>query len=111
LEPSASTWVPVFLFVLLGCFFLQKAIRRGAKHSWSWGRGGGIVPVSRWGYASWAACFFAIAFIVGRAPKPPIASVAVLMLCFLTTLVIGFVDTHHHHKARRSSEPPEVRSF
>jgi hypothetical protein len=86
LELSDSTWVPDLLFVYLGCFFLQKAIRRGAKQSWSWGRGGGPVAVSRWGYASWAASFFAIAFIITQAPKPPPASVALLMACFLTTL-------------------------
>jgi hypothetical protein len=110
LELSDSTWVPSLLFVYLGCFFLQKAIRRGAKQSWSWGRGGGPVAVSRWGYASWAASFFAIAFIITQAPKPPPASVALLMACFLTTLGVGCLDTHRHNKAQRTSESPGNRN-
>jgi hypothetical protein len=108
LGSSGATWVPGFLFVVLGCFFLQKATRRGAKRSWAWGRGGGAVPVSRWGYASWAACFFAIAWIVSRAPEPPIAAVAVFLVCFLTTLAIGFVDTHRYNKSKRFPDPPRA---
>lgn len=105
LEPSDSTWVPGFLFGLLGLFFLQKAIRPGAKQSWSWGRGGGPVPVSRWGYGSWAATFFVVAFIVTHGPRLPVASVFLFFVCFLVTLVVGFVDTHRYNKARRLSEP------
>lgn len=107
MEPSDPSWVPGFLFALLGCFFLQKAMRRGAKQSWGWGRVGGPVPVSRWGYASWAACFFAVAFIVTHAPEPPMASVAIFLACFLATLVIGFLDAHRYRKAKQTSESPQ----
>lgn len=110
MEHSYSTWVPISLFTLLGCFFLQKAIRRGAKQSWSWGRGGGPVAVSRWGYAAWAASFFAIAFIIAHAPRPPLVSVALLMACFLATLGVGCLDTHRYNKAKRASESPGNRN-
>ena len=105
MEPSDSTWAPGFLFALLGCFFLQKALRPGAKQSWSWGRGGGPVPVSRWGYASWAVAFFSVAVIVTHAPRPPMASVVVLMASFLAMLGVGFVDTHRYNKTRRTPDP------
>jgi phosphatidylglycerophosphate synthase len=105
LEPSDSMWVPAFLFALLGFFFLQKAIRPGAQQSWSWGRGGGSVPVSRWGYACWAATFFAIASILSHALRPPMAGVVVFLICFLITMGVGFVDTYRYNKAQRSLEP------
>jgi len=109
MDLSESTWVPGCLFVALGLFFLQKAIRSGARQSWSWGRGGGPVPVSRWGYACWAACFFAIAAILGYGPRPPMAAVVVFLLCFVATLGVGFVDTYRYEKARRHREPPRQR--
>lgn len=101
MAPADSTFVPGLLFALLGCFFLQKAIRPGAKQSWSWGRGGGPVPVSRWGYASWAVTFFSVAAIVARAPEPPMAFVVVFFVCFLAVLCAGFVDTHRYDESRR----------
>lgn len=110
MEPSDTAWVPAFLFALLGCFFLQKSIRPGAKQSWSWGRGGGPVPVSRWGYASWAASFFAISVIVMHAPEPPMAAAAVFMACFLAMLAVGFIDTQRHEKARRHSDSRRDRA-
>ena len=109
MEPPDFTWVPGILFASLGGFFLQKAARPGAKQSWSWGRGGGPVPVSRWGYASWAATFFSIAFVVTRAPTPPMAAVAVFFLCFLAMLAVGFVDTHRYDKNRRALESDRNR--
>jgi len=105
LEPSGATWTPGFLFVLLGCFFLQKAVRPAAKQSWSWGRGGGPVPVSRWGYASWAASCFAVALIIAQAPEPPMASVLAFLACFLALLGMGFIDSRRYHKTRRVPDP------
>lgn len=102
---SGSTWIPVLPFALLGVFFLQKALRAGARQSWSWGRGGGAVPVSRWGYACWAATFFAIAAIGAHAPRPPMTIVAALIVCFLATLGAGFVDTRRYRKAREDRDP------
>jgi Flp pilus assembly protein TadB len=93
--------MPALLFAVLGCFFLQKAIRRGAKQSWSWGRGGGAVPVSRWGYASWAITCFAIAVVITHPTAPPAASVLLLLAGFVASLVLGFVDTRRYHRTHR----------
>jgi len=101
LQVSDTTWVPGFLFALLGCFFLQKAVRRGAKQSWSWGRGGGPVPVSRWGYACWAASFFTIAYIVSHGPSVHPAAVVTFLVCFFATLGVGFLDTRRYNKDQR----------
>jgi hypothetical protein len=106
LEPSDSSLAPVFLFGLLAAFFLQKAVRPGAKQSWSWGRGGGPVAVSRWGYACWAATFCSIAFLFAHGSSPPMAAVAVLAACFLATLGAGCVDTYRYKKAQLPAEPP-----
>jgi Flp pilus assembly protein TadB len=102
-EPSELLRLPALLFVLLGFFFLQKAVRPGARQSWSWGRGGGPVPVSRWGYAAWAATFFAIALVMAHGPRPSIAAVALFIVCFLATLGVGFIDTHRYRKDRYRS--------
>jgi hypothetical protein len=101
-----STWVPGLPFALLGLFFLQKAIRPGARQSWSWGRGGGPVPVSRLGYACWAATFFAIGVIVAHAPKPPLAAVVAFTIFCLATLGVGFVDTYRYKRSQPVEEPP-----
>jgi len=98
------TWVPAFAFVALACFFFQKAVRRNARQSWSWGRGGGGVPVSRWGYACWAATFLSIAFIVHASTRPPVEAVAAFFVCFACTLAAGFFDTRRHERTRRAQE-------
>ena len=102
MAPSDSTWVPGLLFAFLGCFFLQKAIRPGAKQTWSWGRGGGAVPLSRWGYASWAAAFLSIAVIIVRAPNPPLALVVGFFVSFFAMLAAGFFDTRRYNNLQRT---------
>lgn len=96
-----STWVPVLLFAALGFFFLQTAIRRGSKQSWAWGRGGGLVALSRRSYACVAATFFSISFILAHAPSPPMESVVLFLVCFLAALCTGFIDTYRYHKTQR----------
>jgi len=36
-------------------------------------------------------------------------SIAVFLLCFLSIVAAGFVDTHHYNKTRRPSEAGENR--
>jgi uncharacterized protein YneF (UPF0154 family) len=103
--PSDATWVPVCLLALLGFFLLQKAIRPGAKQSWSWGRSGGSVPLSRGSYACCAATLFSIAMIVHRAPEPPMVTIVTFMLCFLAVLGAGFFDTRRYNETQRLQEP------
>ena len=103
--PSDASWVPVGLLVLVGVFFLQKAIRPKAKQSWSWGRSGGSVPLSRGSYACCAATFFSIAMVVDRAPEPPLSTIIAFMFCFLALLGAGFFDTRRYNRTQRLREP------
>jgi len=98
-----TTWIPSLLFAALGCFFLQKAVRRGAKQSWTWGRSGGEVPISRWGYAAWAMAFFSIAVIVAHPRQPPIESIVVFLASFVAIMAAGVRDTCRYNRARRGS--------
>jgi len=100
LSISGKEWVPVFLFFVLGCFFLQKALRPRAKQSWAWGRSGGIVPLSRRSCFFIAATFFSIIFIIGYGPETPLISAALFLVCFLLCLVSGCVDTWRYRKER-----------
>ncbi|MBW2543674.1 MAG: hypothetical protein JRF15_16455 [Deltaproteobacteria bacterium] len=108
MTPEAS-WIPICLLALVGAFFLQKAIRPGAKQSWSWGRSGGCVPLSRGSYACCAATFFSIALIVIRAPEPPMIAIIAFALCFLALLGAGYFDTRRYREAQRREEPLRVR--
>jgi len=80
-------------FVLLGAFFLQKAVRRSAKRSWAWGRVGGGPPLSRKSYAIWGMTFLSIAWVLGQAPEPSTPAVGALGFCFVAMLVAGFMDS------------------
>lgn len=91
-------WLPVGAFVLLGVVFCDKALRRGARRTWAWGRTGGGVQLSRKSYAVWALTFFAIAFAIARAPKPGVAAAVTLALCFVSVIVAGFADTRAGRK-------------
>jgi phosphatidylglycerophosphate synthase len=104
--PSPASWIPVGLFVLLACYFLQKAIRSRARRSWGWGRVGGPVPVSRCGYAVWGIAFLAIAGILAHERQPPVALIVLLGLCFVAIVAVGIRDTRAH---RRPSTPPSKR--
>lgn len=108
--PSDTSWVPVGLFALAGVFFLQKAIRPDARQSWSWGRSGGSVPLSRGSYACCAATFFSIAMIVHRAPEPPMTTIIAFALCFLALLGAGYFDTRRYRETQRLEESLQDRS-
>jgi len=87
------SWLPVLGFVALGTFFLQKAVRRTAKRTWSWGRGGSGPPLSRRSYAVCGVGFMAIAWVLREAPHPSVSAVAALMLSFVLMLGSGFADS------------------
>ncbi len=58
----------------LGCFFLQKAVRRGAARSWGWERSGDVAPLSRPSYAVWGITFLVIgAVLVGVQEAKPLS--------------------------------------
>ena len=90
---SPAGWVPILLFVLLGCFFLQKAIRPRAPQTWGWGRGGGEVPVSRAGYGVIGLTFLDIAALLAYGEKPPVPLAIILLLGFIAIIVVGTRDT------------------
>ena len=79
------------LFGALAVFFLQKALRTGAKRSWGWGRTGEAAPLSRPSYAAWGLTFLVIGVGVGW--QPGAAAWAWLFgACFIALLVAGVVD-------------------
>ena len=98
-------FVPIVAFVLIGLFFLDKSLRRGARRTWAWGRTGGRVPLSRTSYAVWAVTFFSIAFTLARAPKPGLGAAVAIAACCVAVIVMGFVDT----RADRTSTDGEHR--
>jgi len=109
-EPANSNWVAVVAFALLGVFFLQKAIRRHAKRRWTWGHGG-PVPVSRPGYAAWGLIFIVIGAAIAHGPKPAIAYVVLFVVCFISILCVGLIDTYRYNKVqRRNSRGPDRSS-
>jgi uncharacterized membrane protein YbaN (DUF454 family) len=97
-------WLPVGAFVLLGVIFCDKALRRGARRTWAWGRAGGGAPLSRKSYAVWALTFFAIAFAIARAPEPGVAAAVVLALCLVSIIVAGFADTRALRRQETESQ-------
>lgn len=86
------SWLPIAAFVVLGLVFLDKALRRGAKRTWAWGRTGGGPKLSRRSYAVWALTFFTIAAILSRAHEPGGLAVLVIGVCLVAVIVAGFAD-------------------
>jgi hypothetical protein len=86
-------WGGVLLFGTLGCFFLQKALRRNASRSWGWGRTGEAAPLSRASYAVWGATFVVIGAVVSSAPDVSALSLALLAVCFVALGAAGVRDT------------------
>ena len=103
-NPLTVSWVPTGLFVLLGLYFLQKAVRPKARQSWGWGRAGGKVPLSRASYGVWGLAFLNIAALIARAPNPPLWLAAPFMVLFLAILVMGFLDTRAYRRTREKGE-------
>jgi len=101
---SPTNWVPVALFVLLAVFFLQKAVRTRARRTWSWGRVGGQVPLSRAGYAIWGFTFAVVALLLALAPKPPLALGALLVLCVPAIMAVGCSDTRAYRRANEQEQ-------
>ena len=96
-------FIPIAFFILLGVFFLQKAIRPNASRSMGWGRGGGRVPVSRVGYAVWGCTFFVIAgVLIKRNDIPPMLVIA-LGICVLAIVGVGFRDAYLHRRRKVST--------
>jgi hypothetical protein len=92
-EHEFVQWLPVAAFVLLGVVFFDKALRRGARRTWTWGRVRGGASLSRKSYAIWGTTFFAITFAVARVSKPGIIAGIAIGLCLISIIVSGFADT------------------
>jgi len=99
----AGHWIPIAAFFAFGVFFLQKAVRPGAKRTWAWGRAGDGPPLSRSGYAVWGATFVYIALVIAYAPHPPIAAVLGFGVCFLALAGVGIMDTLADRRKRKAS--------
>jgi preprotein translocase subunit SecG len=99
--------VPIAVFVFLGLLFLDKALRSRAKRTWAWGRMGEGAPLSRVSYAILAITFFVVAFIVSRAPDPGAGAAIAIGLCFVSVIVMGYVDTRSQSKMNVSSKSEE----
>lgn len=96
-----NTWAGTLLFASLGCFFLQKALRRNAARNWGWGRTGEAAPLSRPSYAVWGATFLVIAEAL-VAPRVGALSLVVLMACLLALGVSGACDVRAERRRRGS---------
>jgi hypothetical protein len=100
---SPVSWVPSGIFSLLGLYFLNKAVRKKAMRSWGWGRTGAGAPISRVSYAVLAVTFLDIAAMLGWSPgSPPNPLIILFLVCFVTLLVAGFLDTRAYR--RRSGD-------
>jgi hypothetical protein len=95
-------WAGLLLFAALGCFFLQKALRREAARRWGWGRTGEAAPLSRPSYALWGLTFLVIAATLASAPKIGALPVALFIACFLALGVAGVLDTRAEQRRRDS---------
>jgi hypothetical protein len=93
-------WVPIAGFGALGGFFVQKALRRGAKRTWAWGRGGSGPPLSRAAYGIWGITFICIAVVLAFAPRPPLGALLAFGLCFFALAVVGIADTRAYRRRR-----------
>jgi hypothetical protein len=97
-----NNWAGILLFASLGCFFLQKALRRNAARSWGWGRTGEAAPLSRPSYALWGVTFLVIAAALVSASKVGALSVALFAACFLALGVAGVSDVRAEQRRRDS---------
>ena len=85
-------WAGVLLFGGLGCFFLQKAVRRRASRRWGWGRTGAAAPLSRASYAVWGVTFLVIAAIVSGGAEVSGLLLGLLAACFVALAAAGVRD-------------------
>lgn len=99
---NPSNWSGILLFAALGCFFLQKALRRDAARSWGWGRSGEAAPLSRVSYALWGATFLVIGAVLVPAPEAEAFSLALLAACFLALVVAGALDVRAERRRHGS---------
>ena len=99
--PSPPSWTPTGLFALLALYFLDKAVRTGARRSWGWGRTLEAAPISRTGYAVISLTFLDIAAMLAWSPRPPRVLIVVFLVCFLTLGVIGHRDTREYRRRRK----------
>jgi hypothetical protein len=88
----------VLLFGALGCFFLQKAVRRNASRRWGWGRTGEAAPLSRASYAVWGATFVIIGVILSGAPDLSVLPLAWLAGCIVALAATGVRDARIERK-------------
>ncbi len=94
-------WIPILGLVLLAAVLLDKALRRDARRTWSWGRGGGTVPLSRAAYGVWGITVLCTAWVLAQAPHPgPLAALA-LAGCLIAIAVVGISDHRAQRRARR----------
>jgi len=101
-DATPNNWAGILLFGAMGCFFLQKALRRNAVRNWGWGRTGEAAPLSRPSYALWGFTFLVIAELVSARAIGAL-SVALFATCFIGLGVAGVLDTRAEQKrhARR----------
>ena len=88
------------LLVSLAIFFMQKAVRPNAKRNWGWGRIGGEVPVSRIGYGIWGLTFLLIVCVLINEDKLSIVNIAVLGICLVAIIAVGFRDAWRFKKRK-----------
>lgn len=99
---NPSNLAGVLLFVALGCFFLQKALRREIPRSWGWGRSGEAAPLSRTSYGVWGTTFLVIAALLATAPDVTAIPVALLAACLLALAVAGARDVRAERRRQGS---------
>jgi hypothetical protein len=106
---TTSNWGGLALFAGLGCFFLQKAVRRKAARTWGWGRSGEAAPLSRASYAIWGIMFLLIGGILLRGPEVEPFAVWLFALCFVALGFAGFRDVRAEDRRRRDIRPTAGR--
>lgn len=99
-------WPTFLLFGALAGNFLYKATVRSASRTWSWGRGGGTVPLSRFSYAVWGLTFVYIMALTGVRwqTQPPIAFGG-LLCCFIAVIVAGMIDSYRFKPIEKKTAP------
>ena len=101
--PNAS-WTPQLIFIGLSIFFLFKGLVPSASRTWSWGKVGGKVPLSRTSYCVCGLAFLNIAALISSGPKPPLLLAGLFMGFFLAVIAMGLLDTWVYRRKQKLKE-------
>jgi|GEM_PF-2186862 len=101
---AAGPLIVPLLFAALGIHLLVHALRPRARRTWSWGRGGGSVGLSRVSYAIVGMTLLLAGAVLFTGPHPPLLLAALLLASVLGVIVSGIVDTR---RARRAHPLPD----